>query len=237
MEAMLLQAINAQEVEEKECALEVEILLMLSDFEKFLYNKYLSCTKKAQNKPYTLRKDFSNIDSSTAFYLKKLSLFFNKFKQIKIDDFFGAPFGLHKDEKYIDLKFYISPKAVNMYNMYKKQKETQDPDTTDNLKHTASSLKFIKNYCSTHNIHIKDYLNFTENTNTLPAFVGHLQSHDVNFYSLMGFNDFMKQLTQNFETHKFVLGDVIDNIHEIYSNFVRSKKLKVLVREGIKKIA
>jgi hypothetical protein len=210
---------------------------MLSDFEKFIYNKHLSCTKRAQNKPYTHRKDFSNVDNSTVFYLKKLSLFFNKFKQIEIDDFFSAPFKLYKDENYFDLKYYISPKAVNTYNIYKKQKETQDPDTTETLKHTLSSLKFIKDYCILHNIQIKDYLNFAEDNNTLPAFIGHLQTHSINFYSLMGFSNFMKRLTQNFETHKFVLGSVLDNINEIYGNFVRSKKLKVLVREGIKKIA
>ena len=55
---------------------------MLSDFEKFIYNKHLSSFKKHQNKPYNIRKNFDDVGDTTTFYVKKLSLFFNKFKRM-----------------------------------------------------------------------------------------------------------------------------------------------------------
>ena len=210
---------------------------MLTDFEKFIYNKHLSCSKKNQNKPYTLRKDFSNLDDSATLYVKKLSMFFNKFKHIDIEDFFNAPYKIYTDEKYFDLKFYISPKAINTYNVYKKQKEVIDPDSIESLQFTQSSLKFIKEYCKDKKISYADYLDFIDTGDTLPAFITHLQTHKINFYSLMGHGDLLKKIYRYYETYKFALGSVVENLEKIYNNFVRSKKLKILVREGIKKIS
>lgn len=210
---------------------------MLTDFEKLIYNKHLSCSRKNQDKPYKFRKDFSNTDSSTVFYLKKLSLFFNKFRQIDIDEFFSAPYNLHTDEKYFDLKYYISPKAVSSYNLYKKQKEVTDPDKKEILEYTALSLKFLKTYCKEKNISLEKYLQYIEEDKSIPAFIEHLQTHKINFYTLMGFSDFNKKMYRYFEEYKFILGNVVENLENIYNQFIRSKKLKILVREGFKKIA
>jgi hypothetical protein len=210
---------------------------MLTDFEKFIYNKHLSCSRKNQNKPYTFRKDFSNLDESTIFFIKKLGMFFNKFKQIDIDEFFLAPYRLYSDEKYFDLKFYISPKAVSTFNLYKKQKETIDPDNIESLEYTISSLKFLRTFCKEQDIQLTNYLNFIEQGKSIPAFIEHLQTHKINFYTLMGFTDFNKKMYRYFEEYKFILGNVVENLEVIYNQFIKSKKLKVLVREGLKKIA
>lgn len=210
---------------------------MLTDFEKIIYNKHLSCSRKNQNKPFTYRKDFSDLDTSTVFFVKKLSMFFNKFKQIDVEEFFSAPYKLHTDEKYFDLKFYISPKAISTYNLYKKQKETIDPDNKESLEYTASSVKFLKAFCKEHNIFLAEYLNYIEQGKSIPAFIEHLQTHKINFYTLMGFTDFNKKMYRYFEEYKFILGNIIENLESIYNQFIRSKKLKILVREGLKKIA
>jgi len=210
---------------------------MLNDFEKFIYNKHLSCYKKNNNKPYNLRKDFSDLDDSTVFYVKKLSLFFNKFKKINIDDFFNAPYKIYKDEKFFDLKYFISPKAIKAYNLYKNQNESCNPDSEDCLKYTLDSIKFIKQFCKENNISVLNYLDYTKNDETLPSFITHLQEHKINLYTVMGYTNAVAKLNKHFETYKFILGNILENTDNIYNNFIRSKKLKILVREGLKKIA
>jgi len=209
---------------------------MLNDFEKLIYNKHLSCYKKVNKQPFNFRKNFDELDESTIFFLKKLSLFFNKFKNINIDIFFKAPYEIYKDEKFFDLKFYISPKAVKAYNLYTKQLEFLEPDSIECLTYTTQSLKFIKNFCNENNIKVSEYIDFVSKDNTLPAFVSHLQNHNINFYSIMGYDNSITKISKHFETYKFVLGNILENIDNIYNMFIKSKRLKFLVREGLKKI-
>jgi hypothetical protein len=209
---------------------------MISDFEKLIYNKHLYHFKKHQNKPFKFRKNFDDLDEGTFFYLKKLSLFFNKFKNINLDLFFLAPYSIYKDEKYFDLKYFISPKAIKTYTLYKKQLDKVDPDSSEILESTLNSIKHIKSVCSTNNISTKQYLEFIVPGDSVPLFITDLQKQNVNFYTLFGFEQFKTRLFRNYETYKYILGDVIDSYETFYNNFIKSKKLKILVREGIKKI-
>ena len=209
---------------------------MLTDFEKSIYNKHLASYKKAQGKPFTFKKNFEKLDDSTIFYVKKLSLFFNKFKNIKIDDFFNAPYKIYSDEKYFDLKFYISPKAIKTYTLFCKKINNQNPDNEEILQRTAKSLKFLKDFCKKNNISTKKYLNYVLPDTTVPAYIEHLHNHDLNFYVCFGLESFLAKISMNYESYKFILGDSIDNLSDFYNLFIKSKKLKVLVREGINKI-
>lgn len=210
---------------------------MLSEFEKLIYNKHLYHYKKAQSKPFSFRKNFDKLDESTIFYVKKLAMFFNKFKHINIDTFFISPYKIYTDEKYFDLKFYISPKAIKTYTLYNKNIETQNPDNEDVLSLTTESLRHIREFCNKNNVKVESYLDVYEKNNTLPAFIQHLHEQKTNFYCLFGFNNFKEKLFVNYESYRFVLGSVIDSYTELYNNFIKSKKLKILVREGIKKIS
>jgi hypothetical protein len=209
---------------------------MLSDFEKFIYNKHLSSFKKHQNKPYNIRKNFDDVGDTTTFYVKKLSLFFNKFKNINVEDFFNAPYSLYKDEKFFDLKFFISPKAIKTYNLYKKSSEVADPDSSEVLQKTLESIKFLKVYCRDNNLTPNNYISSLKQGKTIPDYIAHLQNHSINFYTCFGLNNFTTNIKMHYQEYRFILGDVIDQIDTMYNNFVKSKKLKILVREGIKKI-
>jgi len=210
---------------------------MLSDFEKLIYNKHLYHYKKAQNRPFSFRKNFDKLDDSTVFYVKKLAIFFNKFKHINIDTFFISPYKVYTDEKYFDLKFYISPKAIKTYTLYNKNVETQNPDSEDVLTLTTNSLKYIKEFCNVNKIPVSSYLEYIIKDNSIPAFIQHLYEQKTNFYCLFGFDKFKEKLSKDYEGYRFILGSVIDSYTELYNNFIRSKKLKILVREGIKKIS
>jgi len=209
---------------------------MISEFEKLIYNKHLYYYKKHQNKPFRFRKNFDDLNSTQIFYLKKLGLFFNKFKNINLDVFFQAPYNVFKDETFFDLKYFISPKAVKTYTLFKNQLDSLDPDSISILENTASSLKYIKNFCKNNNIASEKYLDFVKQGDSVPAFIDDLQKQNVNFYSLLAFNQFKTKLYRNYETYKYILGDIIDRYDVYYNNFIKSKKLKILVREGIKKI-
>ena len=65
--------------------------------EKNIYNKYLAVTRSSQGKPFKLRKQFDDLDDHKTACLKKLSLFFNKFKHVDMDDFFSAPWRIYND--------------------------------------------------------------------------------------------------------------------------------------------
>ena len=57
----------------------------IGDTEKKIYNLYLKALGEKQNRPYTPKKDFSNLTESVIVTLKKLALFFENYsiKQVK----------------------------------------------------------------------------------------------------------------------------------------------------------
>lgn len=209
---------------------------MISEFEKLIYNKHLQNYKLRQNKPFKFKKNFENLNNDVVFYLKKLSLFFSKFKDINIDLFFLAPYKIYKDENFFDLKFYISPKAIKTYTLYKNQINKLDPDIEQNLIVTINSIKHIKGFCQQKNIPVTKYLEFVDTNQTIPSYIIDLQKQNINFYCLFGFEKFKFSIFKHYETYKYILGDIVDCYDVLYNNFIKSKKLKILVREGFKKI-
>ena len=71
----------------------------ITNQERYIYNTYLRVSRTKQNKPYKYRKDFKDFTNHDQyFFVKKLSLFFNKFSHISIDRFFTAPYELYPDD-------------------------------------------------------------------------------------------------------------------------------------------
>jgi hypothetical protein len=97
---------------------------MFTDLEKAIYNAHLRESRSAKNQPYKLRKDFSKINSTTTLCLKKLSSFFTKHKEIKIEDFFKAPYFVYANGENFDLKFFTTQKAISVYKIYTDSKKT-----------------------------------------------------------------------------------------------------------------
>lgn len=92
-------------------------VLLISDFEKHIYNTFLKTARTSANKPYRLRRDFSNLDDITVACLKRLATFFKNHNSIDVEEFFSAPYKLYKDETYYDLKYFTSLKAIKAYNL------------------------------------------------------------------------------------------------------------------------
>ena len=211
-------------------------ILLISDYEKRIYNCHLKITRSKAGKPYQLRKDFSNIDAATTNTLKKLSFFFKKHNHINIEDFFSAPYNLYNDETFYDLTYFNTLKAIKAYTTYKQSEQNLEPDNQQQLDNIKSSLRFILAFCNNNKIKIADYIRHT--TGNLPTFILHLKEHKVNLYTLFGYPEFESIFkTSAPDILKFTLGE------DIYNSFNNSKiklslseKARHLICLGLKKL-
>jgi hypothetical protein len=209
---------------------------MISDFEKLIYNTHLSVSRQKAGKPYKIRKDFNDIDFKIIQTLNKLSLFFNKHKEISLKDFFKASYLVYKDENYLDISFFNTLKAVKAYRIFKESICNSDPDSEDQLKATKDSMKKIFVFCQKNNIKLDQYI--FHKTNNISTFLLHLKNRQVNVYSLFYYDDFIQQLNK---TDKEVLTFMFENsfIEKTESKkikFLNSDKCKLLVTKGFNKL-
>lgn len=203
--------------------------------EKNIYNKYLAVTRSSQGKPFKLRKQFDDLDDHKTACLKKLSLFFNKFKHVDMDDFFSAPWRIYNDQPNIDLSFYVSQRALKVYTLYIQRKATTKPDTEEQLYDMKKTLQYILKFCVRCNIKVDDYIE--HKTNNMYTFVDHLRQHNVNIYVLFGFTNFEKNLMKcDWDHVKFMLGDMADRLDTFRTNYLTSSRAKNFVQLGIHKI-
>jgi len=209
---------------------------MVTDFDKYIYNTYLKVLRSNNNKPYKLRKDFSTLNDEAFVYLKKIVNFFNRNKEVKPEDFFSASFIVYKDSPFLDLKHFSTLKATKAYTIVQKQREKLDPDSDEQLAFTKNSLLFIREFCSKENIPLELYTDKV--SNNLHYFLIHLKERKINIYSLFGFNTFEKNFKKSdLEVVRFMLGeDFVNNFDTFKVKFLNSKKCKVFVEQGIKKI-
>lgn len=98
---------------------------------KLIYNNHLIESRKARKKPFCLRKDFTNLKPSVLQTLEKLQRFFNKHKEINISEFFKAPYEIYPNDEYFDLDFFVSYKAISVYNLYKKSQTEINTDVNE----------------------------------------------------------------------------------------------------------
>ena len=211
-------------------------VLLISDFEKHIYNCHLKITRSKAGKPYQLRKDFSNIDAATANTLKKLSFFFKKHNHIAVEDFFSAPYNLYKDETFYDLAYFNTLKAVKAYTTYKQSEQNLEPDSQQQLDNIKSSLRFILTFCNDNNIKIADYIR--HKTGNLSTFILHLKEHRVNLYTLFGYPEFESLFkTSAPDILKFTLGeDIYNSFNSTKIKLSLSEKARQLICLGLKKL-
>lgn len=209
---------------------------MISEFEKHIYNLHLRASRQHCNKPFNYRKDFADIDPQLERNLKKLTLFFIKHKDIDPINFFNASYKLYSDERYLDLAYFNTLKAIKAYTIHNKNLENLNPDSSEQLEFTKSSLLKIYNFCLQNKILIKDYLK--HKTNNMYSFLLHLKSREVNLYSLMEFKNLNSCLNDSdLEVLKFMFNDnFLNTVNHFKIRFLNSVKCKQLVIKGLEKL-
>ena len=205
---------------------------MISDSQKQIYNSFLYTSRKVKNQPCKFRQNFDSIDPTTELTLKKLDSFFTNYHNIKYSDFFLAPYEIYNNDEYFNLQFYTTRRAIKCYSNYIKQKETSDPDHESTIDDCKQACSFIYKFCKENKLTLHQYKNLINGTT--PIVLQHLRDHKINFYILQGLE--IHSLIQSTEPQ--IINFIVDDFFNIYnttkSNFIRSTKLKIVIRSAFK---
>lgn len=113
----------------------------MTGIEKQIYNSWLATTRTQQNKPFKLRKDWTDFESREEYhYIKKLAKLFKTYDNINIDDWFKAPYIIYPEKIQYDLKSYTLMKQYNTYKLYL-QKINKRKYTPLEFKNTITKTK------------------------------------------------------------------------------------------------
>jgi hypothetical protein len=203
-----------------------------------IYNTYLKVSRTQNNKPFRYRKNFEGFESEKN-YLPALRLegFFNRHPQIKLEDFFIAPYVIFSEEKdnFYELSFYNSQQAIKIYTMYNKKNLMEDPDSEGQLQKIREGLVFIRDFCLSKKIHLYEYPNYkSEKTHDFLIHLANKQISIYNLFPLKGIDTSIKQY--DFELLQFVLKDIAPRISYLRTKFYASTRAKKFSAAGLKKI-
>lgn len=195
---------------------------------KSIYNSYIATTRSELKQPFKLRKDFSTLKDSDYVELCKLENLTDRSPNIRLNDFFAAPFRVNGVTKYIPLSFYNTYPAINAYTRFKKVEKTE-PDNIE--EYVREGLKFVLEFCKTEKIKISQYAKHGEN---IPSFVTHVKNHKTNFFvlHLLKINPY-KYLEP--DMLEYIIPDFQKIYKETYNTYIRCDKLKE-IKEKINKI-
>jgi hypothetical protein len=205
--------------------------MVLTNYEKQIYNDFLVASRTTKHKPFKIRQDFSKLQPSVYCNLKKISSFFQRNAQIKPKDFFSAPYKYYGAEDYFSLEFFNTPKAIRCYSLYLEQRERDDPDNQDNIARSKECCKFIYNFCIQHNLTLTQYK--TYNNGTTPVILQHLRDHSINFYTIHGLDCERVLRTVESNLLDFFIKDFYKILDETRLNFQKSTQLKVIIRKAL----
>ena len=154
----------------------------IGDTEKKIYNLYLKALGEKQNRPYTPKKDFSNLTDGVIVTLKKLALFFNNYKDVNPSLFFRAGFK-HEGKNFLELSFFTSLKASRLYSKYVREKYVNSVDNEESVKDFKDGIIFIYDFMKDNEFTLTDYVN-GRNESGVPWFVVHLKKQNISFYHI-----------------------------------------------------
>lgn len=209
----------------------MENLNQLTDSEKLIYNKHLAISKTEKNKPFKLKKDFSDIINTDKHkFLKRIAILFNKHPDLDQDLFFKSPYKLYPDVVYFGLDYFSTMRAVRSYTIYKKQIFLQNPDSQ--LELVKDSLRFISNFCIQHKLYIHQYP--YHRTSDIYTWMQHYKQNKISIYSVMEFPDIysnLRNLTE--DVQKFFVSSFVDQFQNIQTNYNNSKQLKPYIQKAL----
>lgn len=207
---------------------------MINDKQKNIYNSFLRASRIAKNQPFTQRSKFDNLDPTKALLLKKLEAFFNAHISVRYNDFFIAPYFIYNKDDYFDLQFFVTRKAIKCYTEYVKRREVDAPDSDEVIKKCKECCAFIYYFCKEAGITLKDYKSTT--CNGAPLVLQHVKEHKLNFYTLHGLEVSNIIPGQDLSLYNFMFENFYDTYNTTRLNFIRSTKLKNIVRDALKLI-
>lgn len=196
-----------------------------------MFNKHLAVSRSEKNKPFKVRRDFSNIlNTDKHKFLKRISILFKKHPEINPDFFFKAPYKLYPDVEYFGLDYFSTMRAVKAYTTYKKQVFIQDPDSQ--IEQVKESLKFIAHFCIENNLYFHQYP--YHRTTDLFTWMQHYKQNKINAYSVMEFPNIfssVKSLAEDIQ--KIFVSEFVEQFQNLHSSYNKSQELKPYIQKAI----
>ena len=201
---------------------------MISEDQQRIYNNHLVASRKAQDAPFRLRKDFTKVDVDKIRYLEKLDRFFKSYPSIDQQSFFMAPHEIYDDDSQYSLEFYTRPKAITCYTQWMKKLELEDPDGDVIMHRLTESLKFVFKFCKEKGLTFEQYQSYSELS--LPCFLDHLKNHKINFYTLHALT-FANPKVES-KILEFVIPDFFLTFQKTKNKFFHSTKMRTFSRKA-----
>lgn len=203
---------------------------MITEKEKCIYNSFLVAGRKSKNKPFKLRKNFTNLDPEIYVLLKKLDGLFKRNPNINMDVYFEAPYFVYDKDSHFDLRFYTTRRSLKCYTNYLRQREQQNPDSAEVVDRCKKCCAFIYNYCVERGITLDEYKTLSESN--IPITLQHLKEHKINFYTLHGLGCSKKIQEIGTDLLDFLVPDYNIIINDTRVNFLKSTRLKDVVSKS-----
>ena len=209
---------------------------MINEKEKEYYNKYLAISRSSRNKAFKLRQNFDEFEGTKEHtYIRRICSFFAQVPQIKPDIFFKAPFELYKDMDYIELKYFTTRKAVNVYSIYMKQLQEESPDSEHHINFIKDSLRFIGMFCIKNNIPLEKYI--THSAGTTYSWMKHVKEHNISLYVTFDFENIFDIIGSTPQDElDLLLGEIPKRLGMYKNRYGTSKHARHVVVEGMKRI-
>ena len=199
----------------------------MTEKEQYIYNCYLEVSRKANNQPFRYRKDFTGFEQKEEYLcVVKLSKLFGKFPNINIKDFFRAPYTVY-NEKFFELKYFTTQKAIKTYTTYQTKFLLDNPDDEQVIEKIKESYVFIYNFCKDRNLKFETYTSFIDSTRKWHEFLLHVKYREVSVYALFEFPSFDKVLqSYDKQLKDFMFGETLHNINLYRTKYYSSSKAK-----------
>lgn len=191
----------------------------LTDFDKKVYNLWLSSTRSCVDKPFKYRKSFDKLEDERLIHIKRLSSLFVKTPHLMRREYFEAPYKLYGKDEYFPLKYFSTFKCISTFNRYMKTIPNNDLDFI------ANSFKYIYTFCKDRNILLNEYP-FYKSISQFD-FLKHIKDHYVSPYVACCFTE-MYLIMVNLEPDVYHLyfGDLdVVELERKYSNNAVIQKL------------
>jgi len=201
-----------------------------------IYNTYLSVSRGHKNKPWKARKDFTGFDKTEeGLICIRLELFFSRFPQITVKDFFLAPYLLYKDEDYFPLKFYLTQKAISTYSIIQKQKLEEMPDSESHLADIVTTIKYIAEKC------VQEKISFNTFVNAKSGYTWRiLQEYvdrKINLYVLLSLPNFWNIVDSlSLQDKELYLGTAHKDATKYQMRLNNSVRAKKIINEAFKRL-
>lgn len=162
---------------------------------KDVYNEHLVVTRTFHGKPFKLKKNFDNFHDDDRFEdYYRMSIWFERHPEINRKMFFEALLYFNRDKQAIHIKHYMHPRSLTTYTRYKKLLNSMDLSSSDILRNSIESWKFLSNYCEEKNLSIGQYLKHIEDGSITKIWMKHVKEGKILIYNLFAFTDFYDTL-------------------------------------------